>query len=70
MELADRTPKLGNVRAKYDRALIEGAHDIWEIAQLRALLNTQRQELLRLKETHERMMQRFLTNRRHNQSRR
>ena len=32
LELAERTRKLGNVWAKYDRTLVEGAHAAREIA--------------------------------------
>ena len=57
MELSARTLELGNVRAKYDRALVEEAHVAKEIAQLRVYLERQHRSYLHLKGVHDRLVQ-------------
>ena len=59
MELSLRTLDLANVRAKYDRAMVEGARQAAEIAQLRVALQKQRDLYSHLKGAHNRLLEHF-----------
>ena len=59
LELSARTLQLGNVQAKYDRSLVEGAHAAREIAQLRAALERQRESYAQLNSNYDRLVRRL-----------
>lgn len=58
-ELVAYTCELGDMRAKYNRALIEVAHAVREIAELQAQLSTQRQQYLASQASSDRMTEIF-----------